>query len=273
MADVVHIRVEHGAGVEVDLTVEDARGGPPPDLGPPESNLVTRAARAFLSESGLRVRLHVVLTKRLPAGAGLGGGSSDAAATLRALDALFPGAVEPGRLHTLAAGLGSDVPFFLGRSPTALAWGRGERLRDLPPLPPRPVVVVVPPVHVATGPAYAALARSRETDGAGEGRRRGEVLRDVEVLSWEAVAGDAVNDFETVVPPAEPEVDRALEDLRASGPAIALLAGSGGAVFGVFDTAEAARRAEAELEARGHRVVTTRTLERWPPVETPGGRS
>lgn len=242
------------------------------DVGPAEDNLVVRAARAFLAETDTGTGVHLRLTKVIPAGAGLGGGSSDAGATLRALDRLLPGAVEPTRLFEIAAALGSDIPFFAQSHGLALGRGRGERLTPVPPLPTRWLVVGLPPVHVATGPAYGALARSRAETGSavppplfGEGE-------DALPREWDQVARAAVNDFEPVVAGAHGEVRRALEAIRREEPSFALLSGSGAAVFGAFADRGAAERArrEAEKGCDGTRFVAVRTLEHLPGVELPG---
>lgn len=261
----------------VRLTVDGA------DLGPPERNLVARAARAFLDRAGLEVGLAIRLTKRIPVGAGLGGGSSDAAATLRALNVLFREPLPGPVLHELAAGLGSDVPFFLCGSPTALGWGRGDRLQPLRPLPEAQVLLVLPPVHVDTGEAYRALAERRA--GAGRttgGRSRGRSESDragvpddggpdrpaaetgVAAIDWDTVVAEAVNDFETVVPGVHPPVARALETVRATEARTALLSGSGAAVFALYADEPTRRAARGALEREGHLVVETRTLKEMP---------
>ncbi len=136
------------------------------DTGPPERNLVVRAAERMEQElgSGLGVEIH--LHKQIPAAAGLGGGSSDAAACLRALNALLGEPIAPERLLQMGAELGSDVPFFLCGSPLALAWGRGERLLPLPPLPERCVLVAYPGEPISTADAFARVAE-RRVDSAG----------------------------------------------------------------------------------------------------------
>lgn len=251
------LRVERGApGVR--LRVDG------PDLGPAEDNLAHRAARAFLDHAGLAATagVDVRLAKRIPAGAGLGGGSSDAAATLRCLAALWPGTVGGRDLAALAMALGSDVPFFLGPAGLALGEGRGERLEALDPLPPGHLVLVLPPVHVATGGAYAALARSREGRDAPVPRPRtgARVPR-----AWSDVAALAENDFEAVVPGIHPPVAAALEALRAAGARPALLSGSGGACFGVFPRRAEAEGAAADLSrALGWPALAVRTLPRIP---------
>jgi len=231
------------------------------ELGPAEENLAYRAARALLGEVGASTGLHVRLSKRIPAGGGLGGGSSDAAAVLRAANALLPQPVGPGTLSELGASLGSDVPFFLGASTLARGTGRGERLEALPTLPETAVVLVFPPVHVATGAAYAALAGARD--------RGGEAPCFDHVgdtpATWEEVAAAARNDFEEVVPGMAPEVARALAALRGSEASPALLSGSGSACFGIFADARAAEAAADSLRARtGFPVIATRTLSRFP---------
>jgi 4-diphosphocytidyl-2-C-methyl-D-erythritol kinase len=258
---VVRRRPEQGVALRV-------RGA---DVGPPADNLVTRAATAFLEAAGGNGSVdlegvEIELVKRIPAGAGLGGGSSDAGATLRALAALFPGLVPTARLRSLAADLGSDVPFFTGTAGLALGRGRGERLTPLAPLPPAPVLLALPPVHVATGGAYAALARFRAEAG-GETPKPHFADDGTDVpRSWAEVAARAVNDFEPVIAPAHPEVARAGAALRATGPLFSLLSGSGAALFAVYadDAAAEAARIAAEAACPGVAFLVTRTLERLP---------
>jgi 4-diphosphocytidyl-2-C-methyl-D-erythritol kinase len=248
------VRVELVAGREIDLEVVGL------EAGPPEENLVRRAASAFLEAAGAERGLRLRLEKRIPAGAGLGGGSSDAAATLRALAVLMPGAVSPERLLAIAERLGSDVPFFLCGSPLALAEGRGERLEPLPPLPSTPVVVALPAVHVSTRIAYEALDRHRASRAPGlapPGDGTGPVAAPSD---WEAVETLGGNDFEAVILPAHPAVARARGALLRTGPRLALLSGSGSAVFAIYRREEEAGVALSRLEPEdGTRFVRTRT--------------
>jgi len=256
LADRVEVSVEAPAGDDspVGIAVSGAH------LGPPEANLAWRAARAFLSEAAVDARVHIRLEKRIPAGAGLGGGSSDAAAVLRALQSLLPGRLSSVALGRLGATLGSDVPFFLGESPLALACGRGEVLEPLRPLPAADVVVVTPPVHVATAWAYRALDEKRARGGAAPERPDPALPPD----DWVLVAALAKNDFEEVVPSAIGEVAASLETLREEGASPALLSGSGGACFGIFPDAAAAERAARTIGERlGWPATATRTLERF----------
>ena len=242
---------------------------PGADVGPPEDNLVTRAVLVFREATGTGTGVEIRLDKRIPAGAGMGGGSSDAGATLRLLNRLHGDLLPAEALQELGATLGADVAFFAGEAGLALGEGRGERLRPLPALPRRTLVLGLPPVHVPTGPAYGALARLRE--GA---RAPGPVLAGAMPRGWAGVRAVAVNDFEAVVPRAHPPVRAALEALRADeGVSLALLSGSGGAVFGLPRPGEA-EAVVSRLRERtpGIRWVTADTLERLPaPAEVDRG--
>lgn len=268
LADRVVVTVEVGGGERpIELGVDGPLSGgrrsgrPPvhlqidgPDLGPIESNLAYRAARRFQEETGLDVPVRIELVKRIPAGAGLGGGSSDAAAVLRCLAALI-GYGNAGRLEAMAAELGSDVPFFLGDSPLALGRGRGEKLTDLRPLPEASLVLALPNVHVATGTAYGQLEARRAEGGGG-------LSPELDELTWPEVARIAYNDFEPVVVPTHDEIRASLDGLRAEGASVALLSGSGAASFGLFGTRAEAERAAEALKARHpwrFTVATTRT--------------
>jgi 4-diphosphocytidyl-2-C-methyl-D-erythritol kinase len=232
------------------------------DLGPVAENLAFRAAEAYRLAGGLDSGVHILLAKSIPVGAGLGGGSSDAAAVLRALNHLTDGAVAVETLLAIGADLGSDVPFFLCGSTLALARGRGEELTTLRPLPSAEVVLVCPPVHVATGRAYAALAERRVSKGL---PRRAPLER---IPShWDMVDEIADNDFEVLVANEYPEVRRALASLRDAGMASVMLSGSGGACFGLAtDTSHASSTAKRLREELGWRVLATRTLDESPQI-------
>ncbi|HSM04135.1 MAG TPA: 4-(cytidine 5'-diphospho)-2-C-methyl-D-erythritol kinase [Longimicrobiales bacterium] len=230
------------------------------EVGPPEENLVVRAVRAFREATGTATGVRIRLMKRIPAGAGLGGGSSDAGAALRLLDHLHGDPLGRDARQELGSGLGADVAFFAGEAGYALGEGRGERLRGLPPLARRTLLLGLPPVHVPTGPTYGALARHRAGSGPPPPILEGTAPRD-----WEAVAACAVNDFEAVVPGAHPAVAAALGALRASGSPLSLLSGSGGAVFGLpwSDDPEVCLR-ELREGTPEVRWVAAATLDRLP---------
>lgn len=263
------LRVEVADDPAVRLEVEGA------DVGPERENLVWRAATAFLDEASLERGLRIHLRKRIPAGAGLGGGSSDAASTLRALDFLFDAPLGRDRLAAIAASLGSDVSFFLGDEGTALAWGRGERLRALPPLATRPIVVVVPDEPISTAAAYGELAAARDAGASLPARARADGrsdgsgalrLRDLDRLTWSDVEALAANDFEAVLFERRPRLARLRDAVDATGPRIALLSGSGSALFAVYDDEPSADGAAEALRAEAgvREVVRTSTLERIP---------
>lgn len=247
------VRVELG-GEGIDLVVDG------PWLGQPEDNLAYRAAAAFRQMSGLEPGVRVELDKRIPAGAGLGGGSSDAAAVLACLAALT-GFEDRDTLSALGAELGSDVPFFLCGSPLAQGSGRGELLEPLPALPVAHVVVVTPPVHVVTAEAYAALAESRRIEGALTKRATTTAVPH----DWAGVARVAANDFQTVIAKRHPQIRRSLEALLEAGARLALLSGSGAGSFGVFEDASRARTAAATVSQQlGWPAVATMTLSEIP---------
>lgn len=146
LADEVELEVRPGM---FGITLVCNEPGIPTDHG----NLAWRAAESFCADGVAgAIGIHIILTKRIPHGAGLGGGSSDAAAVLRALAQVLPGVRSPSELHALATELGSDVPFFL-RGGIQLGYGRGERLEPLPALPPRDVTVLMPEDVVLPTPA------------------------------------------------------------------------------------------------------------------------
>lgn len=231
LCDVVRVR---WAREGVRLDVEG------PDPCPPEENLAFRAALGFLSLFPSERGVQVTLEKRIPAGAGLGGGSSDAAAVLRCLLALSGVASTPPELMRMAAELGADVPFFLGESALARGTGRGELLEPLRPLPARWVVLSLPPVHVSTGAAYESLsrrtARSQTPSGAG-----------VQARSWDDVVLQLSNDFQDVVSAQHASVAESLAALQREGASGVLLSGSGAASFGVFGSRAEAREVAGRL--------------------------
>lgn len=251
------LRVERG-GRGVRLQVQ----GPQP--GPPDQNLAVRAARSFLSAVAATDGAAIELHKRIPVGAGLGGGSSDAAATLLALNAIHDRPLDSIELHRLGAELGSDVPFFLGGSPFAIATGRGERVVPIGTMPVRPVLVAMPPFSIATAEAYAALDR---------GRRRGApghvstVAPDSEtvpsgVRTWGDIARRSSNDFEEILFASHPRLARLRAGLEAAGGAPARLSGSGAALFGVFDSVDVRDEAAALLAAEQPDVTLFTTATR-----------
>lgn len=222
------------------------------DTGPPERNLVVRAAERFQQELGSGLGVDIHLHKQIPPAAGLGGGSSDAAASLHALNTLLGQPFAHERLLQMGAELGSDVPFFLCGSPLALAWGRGERLLPLPPLPERQVLVTHPGEPISTVDAFARIAE-RRADGAGP---EAFALPAGALGSWEGLAPLACNDFEPVAMERIPSLCAALAAMQKEGAEIGLLSGSGSAVFGVFASRNRRDAASVRVEALGLGLTT-----------------
>ena len=254
LGDVVQVRTR-AAGRAIDCA---GPAMPEVGVGPAEKNLAYRAAVAYQEATGWPAGFAIEIDKRIPVGAGLGGGSADAGAVLRCLDALAPTPL--GRhLVEIAAPLGSDVPFMTIDSPMALGWSRGERLLTIRPLDPRPVAVLKPPFSVATADAYAWLAAER-----GPYVPLGSAIEPEALATWEAVSAIAANDFEAVVGGHRPELVEMIDDLASRGALFSMLAGSGSAVFGVFssppDAAAIARENDCD-------VLMTRTSDRVVQVE------
>ena len=204
-----------------------------------------RAAEAFFTALHRPMPgLVVTLEKQIPAYAGLGGGSSDVAALLRALRQLYAPEMPTAELERIGLQVGSDVPYCV-RGGTCLAEGRGEILTDLPSLPPCPVVVCKPDIDLPTAQLFARVrpeSISRRPDSQG-------MLRAMSSGSLEAVARQLCNVFEEVLPaPAEAEVRTIKRQMIEQGALNAAMSGSGPTVFGLFSDSETARRAFEALQ-------------------------
>jgi 4-diphosphocytidyl-2-C-methyl-D-erythritol kinase len=229
-----------------------------PDVGPPEDNLALRGAAMVLDSVGHRFGIHLTLTKRVPVRAGLGGGSSDAAAALHAANRLTGDAIPRHELLQLAGRLGSDVPFFCAGAPLALAWNRGERMLRLPPLPVAPALLLTPPIQVSTADAYGWVDEARQSAG-----RRGSVALDLEALSgWGDIARMAGNDFESPVFGRYAEVRSAFEALVGTRPLLCRMSGSGATLFAIYRSVRDREDAIMML-GRKHGTIT--------PIETVAG--
>ncbi|HEX3865629.1 MAG TPA: 4-(cytidine 5'-diphospho)-2-C-methyl-D-erythritol kinase, partial [Gemmatimonadaceae bacterium] len=231
--ETVFLRLELGDDVCVRITPGkslDCTGPavPPDGLGPARRNLAFRAASAYADATGWPNGFAIEVTKRIPVGGGLGGGSADAGAVLRALDALSPHPLGQ-RLVSLATMLGADVPFMTIESAMAAAWGRGERLLPVRPLESRSALLIVPRDPISTADAYAWLTGDRGTY-----TPAANVLSLDALGEWSRIAALARNDFERVVARRRPEIAELVDELRAAGADIAMLSGSGSTVFGIF---------------------------------------
>jgi 4-diphosphocytidyl-2-C-methyl-D-erythritol kinase len=235
------------------FTIECKMRGVPRD----RTNLVWKAASALwaaLDRDGDPVDTTVTIEKAIPIQAGLGGGSADAAAALRGLARLWGGASDE-LLQWLAEGLGSDVPFFLFGG-TALALGRGEELYPLVDLPPHAVAILKPSFGVSTPDAYGWYDEDRAA-GVAE-------AADVQTLAAGTPARTVPidNDLEPPVFRRRPAVRALRDSLRKSGAIAASMSGSGSAVFGLFPSRAAARKAVAAVPERRALGIVTRTISR-----------
>jgi 4-diphosphocytidyl-2-C-methyl-D-erythritol kinase len=213
-------------------------------LAADQSNLVYRAAAAVLARAQQSIGLDIELRKRIPMGAGLGGGSSDAAATIIGLNHLLRLEWSPTQMADVGQSLGSDVPFFLF-APSAFVAGRGETVRPVVVEGARWVVLVNPGFGVNTKWAYQELAATRTVVTPLSLVQR-ELDRQSRV-SWAQLIAAAENDFEAPVFAAQGKLREIKRSLQAQGAEIALLSGSGATVFGVFADEASARQAQVQF--------------------------
>ena len=233
--DELRLRASRREGIALSI-----QGNQPLSAEPVEKNLVYRAVDALRRELRIRGGVEIQLKKTIPAGRGLGGGSSDAAAALRGYLRLTKKKLAAARLMEIAASLGADVPFFLwgGR---ALGVNKGDEIYPLPDIAKQHVLVVSPPdIHVPTPDAYRWLNAKalRLTKPAANPK-----LWEFCALCWSAQGSGLSNDFEEPVFRRHPRLDQIKRELLQRGAAEASLAGSGSAVFGVFPSPALARRA------------------------------
>jgi len=236
------IRFERSDGIEVVSSSPEAPGD--------ESNLCFKAARA-LQEYEVRqqgVRIH--LAKQIPVGAGLGGGSSDAAAVLKMLPGFWRMTVADRVLSELAARIGSDVPYFLGHG-SAIATGRGEILEYFSLNLPFTILVCHPAIHISTTWAYGAMKPS--------GRRppdiRALLIRGMENPA--CLRDELQNDFEDAIVKRFPGIGEIKHVMTRGGAVYASLSGSGSAVYGLFPDPGQAATVAGQFEAQGYRTWTT----------------
>jgi len=217
-----------------------------------EGNIVIRAARALFSAAGKSVDVRITLRKRIPVAAGLGGGSSNGAATLLVLNKLLENPLKPHELAALGARIGADVPFFLSGERAAWAFGIGERL-EAAETPSFPLVLVNPGYEVSTKTVYEGLKMGLTN--------RGIQYKIPRLDAVPLIVDNLSNDLESVTLRLHPDLSEIKEQLKASGAAGTLMSGSGPTVFGVFETEEEAIQAERFMRKRcSGMVYLTRTV-------------
>ena len=252
--------VYHRVGWADEITVEVAEGlsmtCTDPALPTDDANLCLQAARRLAEAADGEHGAAIYLEKNVPYGAGLGGGSSDAATTLRALVDLWDLNVTEDTLHDLAAQIGSDVPFFLRREPAAYATGRGDELEPIHTEDGHPfrldtaVLLVVPPIEVSTPEAYEMVV----PDDVERADLRA-VVASGDLGRWRA---ELVNDFEAPVAERYAPVDAARGVLHEHGADYVSLSGSGSAVYGLFTSPRQAEAAQHRADEQGYQTHLTR---------------
>jgi 4-diphosphocytidyl-2-C-methyl-D-erythritol kinase len=264
--ETVFLRVELGDDVELRVT-NGRRSLKCYEMRdwPAEGNLAYRAAALFADETGWPKGFEIEIVKNIPIGGGLGGGSADAASVLRILNALAPKPLSEEMLHGLAGRLGSDVPFLASDYAMSMAWGRGEKLLRLDPLPTRDIQLFFPPYGIDTEQAYALLDEARgDTPG-----RTPELTTDM-FADWDSAARNSVNDFERVIRPRWMEIDTLLTRGARFG-LFYRMSGSGSTVFKVVGVTTRGRDSDAKLPPlvvpAGTRSIMTRTSTSVVPIE------
>ncbi len=245
----VEIREERGIRIDV-------QGA---DVPPGRDNLAWRAARAYRRMRGWPEGASIRLSKRIPVGAGLGGGSADAAAVLKALYEVDPDERSQPDFHRLAAGLGADVPFCM-MGGTAIGYGRGDELIYLPDLPHCWIALVKPELSVSTAEAYDMLERSDFTDGDRADGMADAIEREGDI---EEISRYVHNAFARPLTERWPIFGELKARLRDAGALAAEITGSGSAVFGIFATESEAEAVVAELSADGLWACVVEPVDAW----------
>ena len=251
LADELTFTLDRNKEKSISLTIEGCDS-----LPNDESNLIIRAVRAYEEYRPINGRLEIILKKRIPTEAGLGGGSADAAATLRALNNLSPDPLDDIELFYIAASLGSDVSFCL-RGGTHICRGRGELLSRAKPIRNLHLVIVNSGERVSTPKAYSDLDIAFGDFKNVEGRAD---INSVVASFENGVSPKLFNIFEGVVLPTCPKATEAKKKLLSLGASCALMSGSGSTVFGIFENENAARDASGELSALGFSAFVAESI-------------
>ncbi len=248
LQDTIHVQRTQASGIQ--LAVSD------PDIPTGADNLVWRAAELFLKQYPQPGGVSLRIDKHIPAGAGLGGGSSNAAATLLGLQRLYEIDSAGDRLAALGASLGADVAFFLADTRSAWATGIGEKLSPVENSPLLWFLIVYPQIHISTQWAYQTFSQ----DILLTNPRKNNKVRD-SFRSLSDVRGLMYNDFEQVIFPRYGQIKALKENLLAAGALGALLSGSGSSVYGVFADQLACETARGNIaDSETYRIFTAHSL-------------
>jgi 4-diphosphocytidyl-2-C-methyl-D-erythritol kinase len=218
-----------------------------PEIPLDRSNTVYKAAEVFLNHARISSGLKIEIIKKIPAEAGLAGGSSDAAAVIRGLDRLFDTGLSTGDMEKLGSMVGSDVAFCI-RGGTARAWGRGEKLKRIETSERVPILILKPGEKVSTGWAYSlysakAVGNRPDMDGIEKAVSSGRMAEASRIMA---------NVFEELVFPYKPVIKKAKYDIINTSPLGCIMTGSGSALFAVYDNDSSAEDACMRLEAMGY---------------------
>ncbi len=252
--DILHVRPMETTGVRLTVSFKGRLARGPGrllarDVPTDDRNLVVRGIHLLAERAGIEPQLSIELVKEIPSGAGLAGGSSDAAAAMMSAARIWGLDWPASRLASIAAEIGSDIPWFFGRSPGIIR-GRGERVEPVGGIPPLPVVVVCPAGPLSTAAVYGHCVPEPEQAGVArtvaDGLAAGAAQRSLSLLH---------NSLEKPARSLSSEVDQLLDAMTRAGAARPLLTGSGSGCFAICRTAVEARGIAARLEACGWPAV------------------
>lgn len=240
---------EKGRGVKVKVDAADCGRG--------EENIVYKAAHAIFKETGAGLNLDIEIKKRIPVSAGLGGGSSDAASTLKAINAIFKLRIPDKKLFSIASNIGKDVPFFMMDASFAIARGAGEQLKKIDLDKGLFHIVIKPPISLSTGLMYERIDRCGFSSGTHSLKAALWALKKMDVKALEK---NYYNIFENALAGNSVHIDRIKTLLARSGVRHSLLSGSGSSVFCTFENKEDAENVFKEIPKRkGMKVFCVKT--------------
>jgi 4-diphosphocytidyl-2-C-methyl-D-erythritol kinase len=220
---------EKGRGLKVEVDAADCASG--------KENIVCKAAQGLFKEAGVKLNLHIEIKKRIPVSAGLGGGSSDAASALKAINEIFKLGIQDKRLFSIACDIGKDVPFFMMDASFAVARGAGERLKKINLDKILFHILIKPPIPLSTGMMYERIDRRNVSSRAHSLKDALRALRKTDV---KALEDNYYNIFESVLGRNSVHIDKVKALLARSGGRRSLLSGSGPSVFCTFENKKGA---------------------------------